>query len=397
MNWSHRLAPDRCTPSMRRPSILFVRPDYHCTFFHRDELRRLGWKADIFVDANYPEKLLYCDRDILRIPSTPVTRPYHRYLNAFRGVAFYISVFWRYKYHFYYGGFDAFSFQERRLGLTRLFGESFRVHLWLAKVFRRKIVRLPTGCREEETRENFSKLDLGNVCNNCGWGAACNDTVNEADFDIIRRYADMVIGTGSIDSTQYRMTHLRYKSIDLALWKPELEIPEEFKLPSNGKIRILHSFYKAGREEGGRNIKGSPFIVGAIDRLKNEGHEVEYMFVSDVPSRHMRYYQAQADIVVEQLIYGWWGSTLVEAAALGKPVVCYLRPSWKARFFKTFPEYSELPVVEATTTNIYDVLKRLVTDHEFRENRGRAARRFAEQHFDPARNAPALAELLSRL
>ena len=39
----------------------------------------------------------------------------------------------------------------------------------------------------------------------------------------------------------------------------------------------------------------------------------------------MRYYQVQADIIVEQLIYGWWGSTAIEGM-LGKPVTVILIP-----------------------------------------------------------------------
>ena len=123
--------------------------------------------------------------------------------------------------------------------------------------------------------------------------------------------------------------------------------------------------------------------MSAVERLKTEGYPVEYFFVNNKPSNQMRFYQAQADIVVEQLIYGWWGSTFVEASALGKPVVCYLRPSWKEFFFKVFPEYNDLPIVEANVENIYQVLKKLITDEAYRLKKGNDARRFAEQHFDP--------------
>jgi glycosyltransferase involved in cell wall biosynthesis len=195
------------------------------------------------------------------------------------------------------------------------------------------------------------------------------------------------------------MTHIKYKSIDLRLWSPSLNIPSEHKLPHSQSIRILHSAYlsKSGRDWQGRNIKGSPFVLAAIERLKNEGHPVEYFFIHDKPSNQMRFYQSQADIVVEQLIYGWWGSTFVETSALGKPVVCYLRPAWKDFFLKTFPEYSNLPVVEADTQSIYEALKKLVTDADYRRQKGEESRRFAEAHFDPEKNAEKLIKLLEAL
>ena len=209
----------------------------------------------------------------------------------------------------------------------------------------------------------------------------------------------MQIGNGSIDSSQFEMSHIKYKSIDLKLWQPNLVIPAEHQLAATDNIRILHSNYLKGssRDWQGRNIKGSPFILAAIERLKQEGHHIEYFFVENKPSKQMRFYQAQADIVVEQLIFGWWGSTFVEAAALGKPVVCYLRPSWKAFFLKTFPEYDSLPIVEADTNTIYDALKKLVTDADYRRQKGEESRQFAEVHFDPEKNTKTFIKILETL
>ena len=195
------------------------------------------------------------------------------------------------------------------------------------------------------------------------------------------------------------MTHMKYKSIDLNLWHPSLTIPPEHQLVASDKIRILHGAYltKSGRDWQGRNIKGSPFVLAAIERLKQEGHPVEYLFIENKPSNQIRFYQAQADIVVEQLIYGWWGSTGVETMALGKPVVCYMRPSWKTFFLNTFLEYDSLPIVEADTNTIYDELKKLVTDADYRRRKGEDSRRFAEAHFDPEKNAKAFEKLLETL
>ena len=135
----------------------------------------------------------------------------------------------------------------------------------------------------------------------------------------------------------------------------------------------------------------------AIERLQNEGHSIEYFFIQDKPSNQMRFYQAQADIVVEQLIVGWWGSTFVETSALGKPVICYLRPSWKEFFFKTFPEYKTLPVIEADTKTVYDSLKKLVVDHDFRRMQGIESRKFAEQHFSVQKNTQSFIKYMESL
>lgn len=83
--------------------------------------------------------------------------------------------------------------------------------------------------------------------------------------------------------------------------------------------------------------------------------------------------------------------------ALGKPVVCYLRPAWKEFFLKTFPEYDSLPIVEANTETIYEVLKELVINEKYREQRGREARLFAERHFNVRKNAAELEKIFLSL
>lgn len=383
-----------------KKSILFVRPDFHCSFFYREELRKQGWKADIFVNPGYPLPLLYSTEDIKRGPWLPGTRfKLILYLNHALVFLWWLGVFWRYEYHLYYGRPPVFPFFEDQLGFSRVFGRGFLVELWLAKLFGVKLLYLPTGCHDDDTKETWESIDKGNVCGNCGFYDRCDDRKNKINFERLRRYFSLAVGFGTKNSKEIRESHLKYKAIDLEKWGPRIEIPSHHLKPKSNKVRILHSSYlaKSGRDWNGRNIKGTPFVVAAVDRLISEGYPVEYLFVDNKASNEMRFYQAQADIVVEQLIYGWWGSTGVETMALGKPVVCYIRPSWKTLFLKTFPEYSGLPIVEARTSDIYDVLKRLVTDESYRRQKGEESRQFAEKHFDPVENARALICVLESL
>lgn len=383
-----------------KKSILFVQPDYHCSFFYRDELKKLDWQADIYVPLDYPSNLLYSEQGVLRPPNIGSNKvKLFRYINHILLNVWWLTRFWRYEYHLYYGRPPITIFLEKQLGLTKLFGSDFVLELSLAKLFKIKLIYLPTGCHDEESKANYSKVDAGNLCNNCGLFDRCNDTLNELNFARIRRYFNASIGPGSIESTQLNFTPIKYKSIDLSLWNPSLEIPTEYLLPPTNNLRILHSSYlkASGRYWQGRDSKGSSYVLAAIERLKTEGYPIEYYFITDKPSSKMRFYQMQADIVVEQLLGGLWGSTGVETMSLGKPVVCYLRPSWKNYFFKSFPEYKELPIVEANTQTIYDVLKRLVTDEVYRLRKGLESRRFAEQHFDPVKNARSLIDWLETL
>jgi len=411
-------------------SILFINPDYHCSFIYRDEFRNLGWRADVYVPDSYSDQLLYRTEGNLKEIKLQISdqelvdKSYEIgilgkgkfFINSLIGLSVKFGAqqlkhlaerfitfcsLLQYRYHIYYSASDSFPMLENSFTCFKSdssildIDKSFRFSLWMSKLIGVKLIYIPSGCLHMETKENFSKFDDGNVCKNCGWGdAVCNDVNNVSNFNIIRKYFDMVEGQGTFESTQFNFTHLKYKSVDLKLWNPNIKVPNEFKFPASNKLRILHSFFDENRDKGGKNIKGSPFVLDAVKRLEKEGYPVEYYYINNVQSKNMRYYQVQADIVVEQLIYGWWGSTGVETMSLGKPVVCYLRKSWKEHFFKNFNEYDELPIVEANTENIYDVLKKLVVDNDYRIQKGYESRLFAENHFDVKKNTKALAGVL---
>ena len=372
----------------KKKSVCFFRPDYHATFAHLDALRDLGWRAEVFTPKDWPDQLLF-DRSVRR------HRNYWKLRSSIWGIFYVIYAVARFRHFIYYGNPPFNVFKIDRILKTKA-DNPFSIELWVFRLFRRKVIYLPTGCLDTLPQRKFSLLDNGNVCGNCGIQDRCNDVLNDANFKMIRKYFNFGFSDGSLESSEYPTKVFPWKAIDLELWSPNLEVPADFQLPETSAIRIMHSSFleKSGRNWMGRNIKGTPHVVAAVERLKSEGHNVEYVFADNLHIADVRFIQAQADIVVEQLIYGWWGSTGVETMALGKPVVCYLRNEWKENFFRNFPEYDSLPIVEADTATIYDVLKQLVLDEKLRERKGRESREFAEQHFSPEINARKLESLL---
>ena len=168
--------------------------------------------------------------------------------------------------------------------------------------------------------------------------------------------------------------------LDPDLWRPDLEVPEKWRLDlPESTVRIYHAVgHFQQRTVNGRNIKSTHIYVPLIEQMKAEGYDIELAFVHDVPNREVRFTQAQADIVVDMLTFGWFGANVREAMMLGKPVVCYLRPEWIERMRREIPEYiDELPIVSATPETVEDVLKELVGDPERRRELGERSRAFA--------------------
>jgi hypothetical protein len=166
-------------------------------------------------------------------------------------------------------------------------------------------------------------------------------------------------------------------ALDPEIWRPDLVIPAEFRVEREpGEILVYHSFGNyEHRGRGERNVKGTPAVFEAIERLKSEGRKVRLIFVTGMRNLDVRYIQLQADIVVDQLNFGRYGAMAKEAMMLGKPVICYVNPL-ETRPGLEVPAMKELPLVSATEDSLYEVLKGLIDAPERRAVIGAASRAY---------------------
>lgn len=368
-----------------KKSILFHNPDYHCTFFYQTELRKIGWKADIFVSDTYPLNLLYSKDQIQR------ARKYTK-IRKFDYLIWFMANFLKYKFIFYYGRPYNFSNLIRNLPINL----SFDPLLLMLKIFRRKIIYLPSGCRDEFSKETFSLFDNGNICNNCGISDQCNDKSNIRNLNLINKYAHLVIGTGFTKPQINNYKYLKWKSFDLDVFNSDIIIPNKYVISDNTKFRILHITSLNNRENGGKNIKGSKFIIEAISTLKNEGYNCELMHFDHIESRNMKFIQAQADLIIDQLIYGHWGSTALEGVALGKPVICYFNKEWKDNYIKSL-SIESWPFIEANPGTIYTVVKNLLDNPNLLIEYSNLSKDFATKYLDVKINVKDFVKCLEQI
>jgi glycosyltransferase involved in cell wall biosynthesis len=369
------------TRRRRRPSVLFAGQSYYHAWYLSRELRKLGWRADVLNwDVAPNAQGFYHGQDYAF--SWDEQRPKRSVL---RHAAFYLRSLPRY---------DIFHFSNMH-GMR--FGHE--LHDWVAtrfhpyaeiEVLRRlgkKIVYSNNGCLDGVSQTSFASWGDRPVCLDCPWRErpdVCSDESNLAWGYDRNRLADFQCNTGdnrkdyNDDPSVHEVP--QFFCLDPEFWRPDLEVPQRWRLDlPESTVRIYHAvgnFQK--RTANGRNIKSSHIYVPLIERMKAEGYDVEMTFVHDVPNRDVRFTQVQADIVVDMLTFGWFGSNVREAMMLGKPVVCYLREEWLERMRREIPEYiDELPIVSATPETVEDVLKGLVGDPERRRELGERGRAFA--------------------
>lgn len=125
-----------------------------------------------------------------------------------------------------------------------------------------------------------------------------------------------------------------------------------------------------------RHIKGTKFILDAVSQLHRENYSFDFKLVEGLSNSEAREWYKKADIIIDQLRIGWYGVLAVEAMALGKPVVSYIREDLVTRLG------DEMPLANANPSNIHDVLRDLLGSFEKRKLLSTRARDYVEKTHD---------------
>ena len=131
-----------------------------------------------------------------------------------------------------------------------------------------------------------------------------------------------------------------------------------------------------------RLIKGTKYLIAALDQLKREGLRFELRLVEDLSNAEARRAYEESDVLVDQLLVGWYGGVAAELMALGKTVVCYLREG----DFRFLPQEmaASLPIINANPDTIAAVLRQIIQMPRTKlAEIGRNSRDWVERWHDP--------------
>jgi hypothetical protein len=360
--------------------VLFAGQSYYHAWYLSRELRKLGWKADVLNwDPNSGHELYYHGEDFRLHYRGPV--------DVFRHALFYARSIPRYDiFHFSNAHCMTFSSTLQELA-KRLFGEASEIRL--LKRLGKKIVYSNNGCLDGVLQSSFDAWGPEPTCEICPWRhepTICSDERNRAWGELRNSLADYQINAGGnrVDFNDDPSVHEvpEFYCLDADFWRPDLLVPTNYRLSyPESTVKLYHSVGNAStRVVAGthQSLKSTHIYVPLVEQLKAEGRDVELVYFTDVPNRQLRFYQAQTDVVCDMLTVGWFGANVREGMMLGKPAVCFLRPSWIENVRREVPDYvEELPVVNATPETVHDVLVELLEDPARRQELGERGREFA--------------------
>lgn len=131
-----------------------------------------------------------------------------------------------------------------------------------------------------------------------------------------------------------------------------------------------------------RSVKGTDLILAALDELRADGFDFELDLIEGLSNEEALERYRAADVVIDQVYAGWYGGLAVEAMALGKPVVVYLRDT--DLHFLPPGMKDDLPFFRTTPATVKDVLRSVLeTPRMELLERARLSRAFVERWHDP--------------
>jgi glycosyltransferase involved in cell wall biosynthesis len=165
---------------------------------------------------------------------------------------------------------------------------------------------------------------------------------------------------------------LAHFTIDTEQWKPLEREGKKEETPSC--LRIFHA-------PNHRHIKGTDHIIAAVEELKRSGSAIELVILERVPNEKIREAMSGVDVVADQLVIGWYGMFAVEAMAMGKPVLCHIRPDFEELFVhEGLLGPGELPIMRCNRQNLKEVLLRLIEQKGELDSIGKRSRAFVMKH-----------------
>lgn len=232
--------------------------------------------------------------------------------------------------------------------------------------------------RQGDFLQQLSTIDLRDELE-AGYYSAQSDAHKKRRLVQIARHADCIyaLNPDLLHVLPAGAKFLPYSHLDLDQWPM---VPAN---PGDKPPVVLHA-------PTHRGIKGTRHVLEAVNRLRSEGIPFNFQLVENRTWAEARALYEKADLLVDQLLLGWYGGLAVEMMALGKPVICYLREGDLG--FIPRQMRLDLPIIQAEPATLFHVLKEWLTvRRQELIPRGRRSRAFVETWHDPRKIAAQVA------
>ncbi len=260
--------------------------------------------------------------------------------------------------------FDVFQFYFG----TSLTFQNLQDIPWLKRLGK-KVFFYFAGCDIRDSKHTIETYEFS-ACKH-HWPMACSANRKKA-IEVAQKYADGVF-VSTPDLLEFMPgSTLLPQPIDMSYFLPLRDkalATATRQAKEQDPIRIVHA-------PSDRQIKGTIYLEQAVAELQEAGYQIDLKLIENTPYEETLRIGAEADIIVDQLLIGAYGTFAVEMMALGKPVICYIREDLQKYYSPNMPLISANP--KTITQTIKDVIHKRGKWAEI----GQQGMSFAEQTHD---------------
>ncbi len=175
----------------------------------------------------------------------------------------------------------------------------------------------------------------------------------------------------------YRHVHIVPVACEVRRFRPV------YPVLGSRPLRIVHAPTRPA-------FKGSRYVEAAITSLKRQ-YPIDYISVQKKSHQEALRIYASADVIIDQLLCGSYGVLTVEAMAMGKPVIAYIREDVRRS------QPAELPIIQADPQSIHAVLRGILQQPDRLQVIGRASRVYVERRHDTRVIIPQLQAIYNQI
>ena len=242
--------------------------------------------------------------------------------------------------------------------------------LQLLHLFGKKVVVMPYGADVHVlSRMQNPVFKFGQLYHYRDYAVPRNDLIARW-ISYFSRHADCCVGSAAFDSLyRWDILPVSYVAIDTDAFRPLADY-EYLKDGKSEPVIVVHS-------PNHRVIKGTEYIIAAIERLQSEGLQIEFRLLEGIKNTEVRALLERSDILVELLVSGY-GLSGIEGMSLGKPVISNYQGDTRALRYYSY--LNECPIVQACPDTIYEKLKWLIENPAVRKKIGENGRHYVTKY-----------------
>ena len=200
----------------------------------------------------------------------------------------------------------------------------------------------------------------------------------------VKKYADHIFALNP-DLLRYLPENATFLPYTISNWHDI----KSHRYAIGKKIKIIHS-------PTSRELKGSQYILKALKNLERKYAHIELQIIENIPHEKALKLYEEADLVIDQVLIGWYGGFAVEVMKMGKPVAVYIREE-DLRFIPPgMANDLKKSIINITPFNIETVLSQYIEDKKLLYEKSKQVVDYVQTWHDPLYVAKIVKEVYER-